>query len=122
MSTDKNGRLLLPSGGYEKLKSFQSARLIYVRSGVQNIAGGSVDAAASTKLELNLYSVARASLEKLKFDYQDFLRQHCVPVRTKESMLYQEFIRRRISKAAEFKKFINPPFKSVLVANVEHKK
>ncbi len=110
MSTDKNGRLLLPSGGYEKLKSFQSARLIYARSGVQNIAGASVDAAASTKLELNLYSVARASLEKLKFDYQDFLRQHCVPVRTKESMLYQEFIRRRISKATEFKKFINPPF------------
>lgn len=29
MSTDKNGRLLLPSGVYEKLKSFQLARLVY---------------------------------------------------------------------------------------------
>ena len=46
------------------------------RSGVQNIAEGSVDAATSTKLELNLYNVARASLEELKLDYQDYLRQH----------------------------------------------
>ena len=76
------------------MKSFQLAQLIYditvhfvtlyipkdsrtcdqmvqaARSGVQNIAEGSVDAATSTKLELNLYNVARASLEELKLDYQ----------------------------------------------------
>ena len=83
MGTDKNGDLLFPSGGYRRLKSFQLAQLIYditvrfvelyipaesrtcdqmvqaARSGVQNIAEGSVDAATSTKLELNLYNVVR---------------------------------------------------------------
>ena len=29
MITDKYGELLLPSGGYRRLKSFQLARLIY---------------------------------------------------------------------------------------------
>ena len=29
MSTERNGNLLLPSGGYEKLKSFQLARQVY---------------------------------------------------------------------------------------------
>jgi len=29
MSTDKYGNLLLPSGGYRRLKSFQLAQLIY---------------------------------------------------------------------------------------------
>jgi len=32
-----------------------------------------VDAATSTKLELNLYNVARASLEELKLDYQEII-------------------------------------------------
>lgn len=154
MSTERNGNLLLPSGGYEKLKSFQLARLVYditvrfvelyipddsrtcdqmvqaARSGVQNIAEGSIDAATSAKLELNLYNVARASLEELKLDYQDYLRQHGMSVWDKDSVLSKEFIRRRISKAAEFKDFIlwaegvshsvslrTPPYKSVLVAN-----
>ena len=84
MSTDKNGELLLPNGGYRRLKSFRLARLVYditvhfvnlyippdsrtcdqmvqaARSGVQNIAEGSVDGATSAKLELNLYNVALA--------------------------------------------------------------
>ena len=75
MNTDKNGELLLPNGGYHRLKSFQLARLIYditvhfvdlyippdsrtcdqmvqaARSGVQNIAEGSVDGATSAKLD-----------------------------------------------------------------------
>ena len=68
MSTDNDRDLLLPSGGYRRLKSFQLAQLVYditvhfvnlyipkesrtcdqmvqaARSGVQNIAEGSVDA------------------------------------------------------------------------------
>ena len=153
MGTDKNGDLLLPSGGYRRLKSFQLAQLIYditvhfvelyipsgsrtcdqmvqaARSGVQNIAEGSVDAATSTKLELNLYNVARASLEELKLDYQDYLRQHCEQQWLKDDLLYLEFIKRRINSKKEFREFIvwaenhisvpirTIPYKSVLVAN-----
>lgn len=153
MGTDKYGDLLLPSGGYRRLKSFQLAQLIYditvrfvelyipaesrtcdqmvqaARSGVQNIAEGSVDAATSTKLELNLYNVARASLEELKLDYQDYLRQHGEKIWQKDEFLYVEFVKRRISCKKEFREFIvwaenytsvqirTVPYKSVLVAN-----
>ena len=153
MGTNKYGDLLLPSGGYRSLKSFQLAQLVYditvrfvelyipkesrtcdqmvqaSRSGVQNIAEGSVDAATSTKLELNLYNVARASLEELKLDYQDYLRQHGEKLWNKGDLLYTEFVSRRISCKKEFKEFIawaehqstvpfrTLPYKSVLVAN-----
>ena len=86
-------------GGYRKLKSFQVAQLAYdvtvrfcdryiekrsrthdqmvqaARSGVQNIAEGSQASGTSKKTELKLTSVARASLEELRLDYEDFLRQ-----------------------------------------------
>jgi four helix bundle suffix protein len=90
---------LLPKhGGYRKLKSFQIAQLVYdvtvrfcdryidklsrthdqmvqaARSGVQNIAEGSQASGTSKKFELKLTNVARASLEELKLDYEDFLR------------------------------------------------
>jgi four helix bundle suffix protein len=45
------------------------------RSGVQNIAEGSVASGTSKKTELKLTNVARASLEELRLDYEDFLRQ-----------------------------------------------
>jgi len=45
------------------------------RSGVQNIAEGSMASATSRKMELKLTAVARASLEELLLDYEDFLRQ-----------------------------------------------
>ncbi len=45
------------------------------RSGVQNIAEGSQAAGTSRKTELKLTNVARASLEELRLDYEDFLRQ-----------------------------------------------
>lgn len=45
------------------------------RSGVQNISEGSQASGTSKKTELRLTNVARASLEELKLDYEDFLRQ-----------------------------------------------
>jgi len=91
---------LIPShGGYRRLKSFQIAQLVYdvtvrfceryvdrrsrthdqmvqaARSGVQNIAEGSQASGTSKKTELKLTNVARASLEELRLDYEDFLRQ-----------------------------------------------
>jgi four helix bundle suffix protein len=89
-----------PSGGYRGLRSFQAATLIYdstvtfcdrfidkrsrlvdqmvqaARSGRQNIAEGSRASATSSQTELRLVNVARASLEELLLDYEDFLRQH----------------------------------------------
>ena len=152
---DQTPKLVLPSGGYRKLKSFQLSQLIYditvpftelyiplqsrtrdqmvqaARSGVQNIAEGSIDAATSVRMELNLYNVARASLEELRLDYQDHLRQHNSSEWTKASPLYQEFVARRIADRAGFKAFIRwaesaaphvktdseTPYKSILVAN-----
>jgi restriction system protein len=46
------------------------------RSGGQNIAEGSVASATSRKMEIKLTAVARASLEELLLDYEDFLRQN----------------------------------------------
>ena len=45
------------------------------RSGVQNIAEGSMASATFKKTELKLTGVVRASLEELLLDYQYFLRQ-----------------------------------------------
>ena len=45
------------------------------RSGRQNIAEGSQASGISRKFELKLVGVARASLEELLLDYEDFLRQ-----------------------------------------------
>lgn len=91
---------LIPKhGGYRRLRSFQLAQLVYdvtvrfsdryidrksrthdqmvqaARSGVQNIAEGSQASGTSKKSELKLTNVARASLEELRLDYEDFLRQ-----------------------------------------------
>ncbi len=96
---------LIPKhGGYRNLKSFQLAQLVYdvtvrfcdlyisrrsrthdqmvqaARSGVQNIAEGSQASATSKKTELKLTNVARASLEELRLDYEDFLRQRELPL------------------------------------------
>jgi four helix bundle suffix protein len=95
----ERARLIPAHGGYRKLKSFQIAQLIYdvtvrfcdryverrsrtrdqmvqaARSGVQNIAEGSQASGTSKKTELKLTNVARASLEELRLDYEDFLRQ-----------------------------------------------
>lgn len=105
-------KLTFKHGGYRDLKSFQMATLVYdltvefckkyidrtygtnrthdqmvqaARSGRQNIAEGSHASATSKKTELKLTNVARASLEELLLDYEDFLRQRGLPIWTKES-------------------------------------
>jgi hypothetical protein len=44
------------------------------RSGKQNIAEASMASATSKETEIKLTNVARASLEELLIDYEDFLR------------------------------------------------
>jgi len=95
----KSPNLIPPHGGYRELQSYQMAEVVYdativfcdrfidrrsrahdqmvqaARSGKQNIAEGSMASGTSKKTELKLIGVARASLEELLLDYQDFLRQ-----------------------------------------------
>lgn len=46
------------------------------RSGRQNIGEGSMASVTSRETEIKLTNVARASLEELKLDYEDYLRHH----------------------------------------------
>jgi len=107
--SDQADRVLPPHGGYRKLRSFQTAEQVYdgtvifcdrfierrsrthdqmvqaARSGRQNIAEGSMASATSKEFELKLTNVAKASLEELVLDYEDFLRQHRLPLWDKDS-------------------------------------
>jgi hypothetical protein len=55
------------------------------RSGKQNIAEGAKASVTSTETELKLTNVARASLEELLIDFQDFLRVRDQPLWPKDS-------------------------------------
>ena len=71
------------------------------RSGVQNIAEGSQASATSKKIELKLTQVARASLEELKLDYEDFLRQRGLEQWNRDNPLRQQLIDKRCQTADE---------------------
>lgn len=111
-TTNKTG-VQKAHGGYRKLLSYQTTTLIYdltvefcrtymtyrsnksyrtydqmvqaARSGRQNIAEGSQASATSKKTEIKLVGVARASLEELLIDYEDFLRQRGLKLWDKDS-------------------------------------
>lgn len=96
-------------GNYRELLSYQKAEVIYditfrfcdrflkrgdrtvdqmiqaARSGKQNIAEASAASGTSKETEIKLTSVARASLEELLLDYQDFLRVRDQPLWHKNS-------------------------------------
>jgi four helix bundle protein len=87
-----------PHGNYQELLSYQKAEVVFdltfhfcqrflskgdrtvdqmiqaARSGKQNIVEGSKASGTSKETEIKLTNVARASLEELLVDYQDFLR------------------------------------------------
>ena len=71
------------------------------RSGVQNIAEGSQAAGTSKKTELKLTNVARASLEELRLDYEDFLRQRRFPLWDRKDPRRAHLIARRCATADE---------------------
>ncbi|MGA0333000.1 MAG: four helix bundle suffix domain-containing protein, partial [Kiritimatiellia bacterium] len=122
--------LLPPSGGYRKLKTFQLARVIYdvtfrfcdtyvdqksrthdqmlqaARSGVQNIAEGSVDSATSKKSELHLTNIARGSLAELGLDYEDYLRQHGCEIWSPAHPALQRFKALRCASLQEFRDWV----------------
>jgi four helix bundle suffix protein len=123
---------LIPDhGGYRNLKSFQIAQLAYdvtvrfcerfvdhrsrtydqmvqaARSGVQNIAEGSQASGTSKKTELKLTNVARASLEELRLDYHDFLRQHGCEAWPPNHPALQRFRARRCATLDEVRAWLD---------------
>lgn len=100
MPTTDNPGFIPPHGGYPNLLSFKKAEIIYdgtmyftkrffikgdrtidqmvqaARSGKQNIGEASMASGTSKETEIKLTSVARGSLEELKLDYEDFLRNN----------------------------------------------
>ncbi len=101
-------QLIPPHGGYRDLQSYKMSEIVYdatkvfcdrfidrrsrthdqmvqaARSGKQNIAEGSMASGTSKKTELKLIGVARASLEELLLDYEDYLRQKGLALWTKD--------------------------------------
>ena len=111
---EKNTEGFIPAhGGYRNLFSFQKAEIIYdgtvyftnrfynkydrtvgqmvqaARSGKQNIAEASMASATSKETEIKLTNVARASLEELQIDYEDFLRTNKLPIWDKNHCLVE---------------------------------
>ena len=98
-NNQQNQEPLLPrTGNYRKLYTYQKAEAIYdityyfcknylqrgdrtidqmvqaARSGKQNIVEGSAASATSKEMEIKLVNVAKASLQELLVDYEDYLR------------------------------------------------
>jgi four helix bundle suffix protein len=61
------------------------------RSGKQNIVEGIGQSTASKKGEIKLLNVAKASLEELTTDYEDFLRQRNLPIYAKTDSKVSKF-------------------------------
>lgn len=109
MSSEDPPGFLQKTGNYRELLSYRKAEVIYdctfrfcerflhrgdrtidqmvqaARSGKQNIAEGAKASVTSTETELKLTNVARASLEELLIDFQDFLRVRDQPLWPKDS-------------------------------------
>ena len=137
-------RLLPPRGDYHNLLSFQKAEVVYdltfrfahkylsrgdrtidqmiqsARSGKKNILEGSKAAPTSKEMEIKLTGVARASLEELLDDYEDYLRARDFAIWDKASKEAQ-YVRRLGRKTPQtyelYREFVEtrPP---EIVANI----
>jgi four helix bundle suffix protein len=110
-------------GGYRNLLTYKKAEIIYdatvyftrrflhkydrtivqmvqaARSGKQNIAEASMASATSKETEIKLTNVARASLEELLIDLEDYLRINKLEQWDKNHILTQRF--RQMSNAPD---------------------
>jgi len=117
-------------GGYRNLLSYQKAEIIYdgtvyftnrffhpydrtveqmvqaARSGKQNIVEASMASATSKESEIKLTNVAKASLEELLIDYEDFLRTRKLPIWDKEHPLTVRFRQLNRTRNATYQTFI----------------
>lgn len=124
---DKNKEGFIPKhGGYRNLITYQKSEIIYdatvyftsryfrkydrtvdqmvqaARSGKQNIAEASMASGTSKEMEIKLTNVARASLEELKIDYEDFLRTKHLAIWPKDH--------RYVTRLRELNKIPNPTY------------
>ena len=113
-------------GGYENLKVFKKATVIYdltfyftqrfltrgdrtidqmvqaARSGKQNIAEGSAASSTSSETELKLMNVARASMQELLVDYEDYLRMRNLQIwslKDERAVKTREFCKHHVETA-----------------------
>jgi len=138
MSSDTtNSAGFIPThGGYRNLITYQKAEIIYdgtfyftnrffhqydrtvgqmvqaARSGKQNIAEASMASATSKETEIKLTNVARASLEELLIDYEDFLRTRKLPIWGKEDRL--------VARLREINRSTPKPTYETFVKAIEH--
>lgn len=137
MEDSKNaGGFIPPHGGYRNLFSYQKSEIIYdgtvyftnrffhkydrtvgqmvqaARSGKQNIAEASMASATSKETEIKLTNVARASLEELQIDYEDFLRTNKLPTWDKNHRL--------VGRLRELNKSVPNPTYETFVKAIEH--
>jgi four helix bundle suffix protein len=112
MKEEPNNKGFIPlHGGYKNLITYQKSEIIYdgtiyftkrffgkydrtieqmvqaARSGKQNIVEASMASGTSKEMEIKLTNVARASLEELLIDYEDFLRTNKLPKWDKDHLL-----------------------------------
>ncbi len=110
MARDESPIGFLPKrGNYRELRSYRKAEVVYdltrvfctrflkrgdrtidqmvqaARSGKQNIVEGSKASKTSAEMELKLTGVARASLEELLVDFEDYLRTNQAAAWSKDS-------------------------------------
>ncbi|MDP2336977.1 MAG: four helix bundle suffix domain-containing protein [Bacteroidota bacterium] len=126
---DKNNNGFIPKhGGYRNLITYQKSEIIYdgtiyftkrffnkydrtidqmvqaARSGKQNIVEASMASGTSKETEIKLTNVARASLEELRIDYEDFLRSNKHEIWDKEH--------RFVARLRELNKIPNPSYET----------
>ena len=132
---NQENHLIDPHGGFRNLKSYQMAQIVYdatvnfcdrwiggrsrthdqmvqaARSGKQDIAEGCMASGTSKKTELKLVGVARASLEELLLDYQDFLRKRRLPLWDKNHLGVQKIRKLAFEKNRSYRTYIEgtPP-------------
>ena len=127
----ENNKGFIPAhGGYRKLITYQKAEIIYdgtiyftkrffnprdrtvdqmvqaARSGKQNIAEASMASGTSKETEIKLTNVARASLEELLIDYEDFIRTNKYQIWDKEGKYVKRFRELNRTPNANYQTFI----------------
>jgi four helix bundle suffix protein len=117
-------------GGYRNLITYQKAEVIYdgtvyftnrffkkydrtvdqmvqaARSGKQNIAEASMASGTSKETEIKLTNVARASLEELLIDYEDFLRTNKLKIWSKDHRFVIRFRQLNKTPNANYQTYI----------------
>ncbi len=127
----ENKKGFIPAhGGYRKLITYQKSEIIYdgtiyftkrffnprdrtvdqmvqaARSGKQNIAEASMASATSKETEIKLTNVARASLEELLIDYEDFIRTNKYQIWDKEGRYVKRFRELNRTPNANYQTFV----------------